>query len=138
MRTSHPSSRCRRFFAGFTLLEISMVLALLLALIAVVGLSTQYIQNWKRAKDGSLALQAIYEAPRAFMADHPTSDIAIVTSAQLVPYLPQGWTVVPPGIGLDNETLTADFHQMPPKWTYGSGVYDPSASSTDGLWDVGE
>lgn len=124
--------------SGFTLMEISLVIALILGLTTFIGFSVTAISAWQRGKNAGLGLQAVYATQRAYMADHPTADMATVTSAQLQVYLPSGWTAMPTFKGLDDESLTLDHTVMPPKLLLGSAVYDPSGKSSDGLWDAGQ
>jgi type II secretory pathway pseudopilin PulG len=137
MKTFIPNARSRSS-AGYSLLELSFVMALILSLCVGIGFGVNAIQKWKKGKNGSLALQAVYAAQRAYMADHPTANVAVVTSTQLKAYLPQGWTDMPVVTGLSDETLSVDFTVMPPKLVLGSSPYDPSARTDDGLWDTGD
>jgi type II secretory pathway pseudopilin PulG len=133
-RTQHRA----RSTAGFSLMELSIVMALMLTLTFGIGYGVSSIQKWKKGKNASIALQAVYASQRAYMADHPTANIATVTDAQLQPYLPQGWSAFPVLAGLNGEALTTDHTVMPPKLMIGTSVYDPSGKADDGLWDVGE
>lgn len=135
MRYSH--SRFQKQ-AGFTLLEISLVMGLILGLCVMIGFGYNSVSDWKKGKDAGLSLQAVYAAQRGYMADNPTADIASVSAAQLVGYLPQGWSVLPSFYGKDGEVLTLKFSVMPPILLYGTSAYDPSGKPADGLWDVGE
>jgi type II secretory pathway pseudopilin PulG len=137
MKTFIPNPRWRSAL-GFSLLELSLVIALILSLCGAIGFGVAAIQKWKKGKDGSLALQAVYAAQRSYMADHPTADVAAVTSSQLQAYLPQGWTTMPVVTGLEGEALTVDFTVMPPKLLLGTSPYDPSGRTDDGLWDTGD
>ena len=127
----------RRFEQGFTLIEISLVIGLMLGLMTLGGFSYSMVRDWNKAKNASLALQAVYSAQRSYLADHPTADITTITSATLTPYLPAGWTAMPTMIGLGNETLTLDHTVLPPIFRNGSTAYDPSKTTKDGLWDTG-
>ncbi len=89
---------------GFTLLEISLVMALIIALSVGMGLSISAMKKWKRGKEGALALQAVYAAQRAYMADHPIEDSTQLTTAKLIPYLPQNYSTMPSVKGLDDQT----------------------------------
>jgi prepilin-type N-terminal cleavage/methylation domain-containing protein len=122
---------------GFSLIEVSLVIALLLALSTFAGLTVTSVRNWQRAKDASLSLQAVFAAQRAYLADHPTANIASVNSAQLQAYLPSGWSELPSFTGLANEALTLDHTVMPPVLYANGAVYDPSGKPDDGLWDTG-
>ena len=130
----HPARSAR----GFTLLELSLVMALIITLCGAIGYGVSSIQKWKKGKNASLALQAVYAAQRSYMSDHPTADIATITSTQLKAYLPQGWTDLPEMPGLGGEALTLDFTVMPAKFLLGTSPYDPSGRTDDGLWDTGD
>ena len=121
---------------GFSLVEISLVIAMMLGLATVVGLNVTMLRDWQEGKNAGLSLQAVFAAQRAYMADHPTANIATVTSAQLQAYLPQGWPTMPAFTGLDNEALVLDHTVMPPRLLLNNAVYDPSGKSSDGIWDA--
>lgn len=128
----------RRGRAGFSIVEISLVIATLLGLALFIGFGVNAVRDWRRAKDASIALQAVYAAQRGYLADHPAADISQVPVNDVRAYLPQGWTVMPAIIGLTGESLTIDYTVMPPVLLNGGAPYDPSARTNDGLWDVGE
>ncbi|MFO1484252.1 MAG: type II secretion system protein [Verrucomicrobiaceae bacterium] len=124
--------------AGFTLIEISLVIGLLLGLATFVGMNISAVRNWQRGKDASVSLQAVFAAQRAYLSDHPTVDISEVSTAQLQVYLPQGWSTMPVVTSLDDDALTVDHTVMPPRLMLGTSVYDPSPKGNDGLWDAGQ
>jgi prepilin-type N-terminal cleavage/methylation domain-containing protein len=132
----HLPSRRRLARGGFSLIEISLVIALMLGLMSIVGMNIYAMRDWQTGKDAGLSLQAVFAAQRAYMADHPTANIATVTAAELTAYLPAGWSVMPTFESLDDETLTLDHAVMPPRLLLGETVYDPSDSPSDGLWDT--
>lgn len=117
-------------------MEISLVIALVLGLMSLVTLNVSTVTEWQEGKDASLSLQAVFAAQRAYMADHPTADIAAVSSSLLQTYLPQGWSTMPTFTGLEDEQLTLDHTVMPPRLLLGNAAYDPSGSTSDGLWDT--
>lgn len=123
---------------GFSLIEVSLVIALIIGLSAIVGVSVSTVQNWQLGKNASLSLQAVYSAQRSYMADHPTSEINSITATQLQSYLPQGWSSMPVFVGTKSEQLTLNYTVMPPRLLNGNNVYDPSGKSDDGLWDLGK
>jgi len=131
---SHPSRRT----AGFTLIEISLVIGLLLGLATFAGMNMSVVRDWQRGKDAALSLQAVFAAQRSYMSDHPTEDIATVSTAELQVYLPQGWSSMPVVTSLDDDDLTIDHTVMPPVLMLGTAVYDPSNDGSDGLWDAGQ
>lgn len=124
--------------AGFTLIEISLVIGLLLGLATFAGMNISAVRDWQRGKDAALSLQAVFAAQRAYLSDHPTADIAAVSPAEILPYLPQGWSSMPVVTSLDNDALSIDHTVMPPRLMLGSTVYDPSKTGSDGLWDAGQ
>lgn len=134
----HPFPPRRFHPHGFSLVEISLVIALLLALSTFAGLTVTSVRNWQRGKDAGLSLQAVFAAQRAYLADHPTANIALVSSAQIEAYLPEGWSTMPSFTGLENEAITLDHTVMPPRLYANGAVYDPSGKMDDGLWDTGK
>ena len=139
---------------GVTLLELSMVMALILSLAFLGSYSMQEYHGWQKGRNASLALQAVYEAQRSFLADHPTQSPAQLQESDLLAYLPQGWGAES-GVtsltqllthgkvsGVSGEALGLDFNHLPPALTLGGSVYDPTQTRAgggwDGLWDAGE
>ncbi len=136
MKTS--LSHAARRSTGFTLIEISLVIGLLLLLATFAGMNIAVVRDWQRGKDAGLALQAVFAAQRSYLSDHPTADIAEVSTVQLQVYLPQGWSTMPVVISLDNDALAIEHTIMPPRLMLGTVVYDPSGKGSDGLWDAGQ
>lgn len=135
MKVPPPATAAAR---GFSLVEISLVIALLLALSTFAGLTVTSVRNWQRGKDAALSLQAVFAAQRAYLADHPTANIALVSSTQLQAYMPEGWSNLPSFTGLADEAITLDHTAMPPRLYANGAVYDPSGKPDDGLWDTGK
>jgi hypothetical protein len=74
-----------------------------------------------------------------YLADHPTAVVADITPAQVIPYLPNRATTMPTVRSLEKTTLNIRVDVTPPVIDNGSGdIYDPSGSTTDSLWDVGQ
>jgi type II secretory pathway pseudopilin PulG len=137
-----------------TLLEVSMVMALILGLAFLGSYSMQEYQGWQKGRNASLALQAVYEAQRAYLADHPTQHAAQLQESDLLAYLPQGWgeesgvrslaQLLSHGkvSGMSGEALSLNINLLPPTLTLGGVVYDPTQTRAgggwDGLWDTGE
>jgi prepilin-type N-terminal cleavage/methylation domain-containing protein len=124
--------------SGFTLLEMTVVIMILLAL-ASIGLfaSTKYTQ-WQTGRTASEDLRNVYSAQRLYLADNPTAVVANITEANIIPYLANGATTLPIVKSLANESLTINVSVTPPVFQKGTNVYDPSGDSRDSLWDVGE
>lgn len=119
-----------------TLIEISVTLALMMALASVVVISASGISEWKLARTAGLELRSVYVAQKSYLADHPTASISSVSEADLVPYMPVSGTSLPQIESLDGSMLSINYNVMPP--VAGTGTaYDPSGDPEDGLWDVG-
>lgn len=130
--SSHPKR-------GVTLLEMSMVILVLLALVSTGFISTRKMNEWKAGRAASETLRTVHTAQRLFLADNPTTSVANITNALVAPYMPNNTGVVPTVKSLSNADLTIIVNVTPPIINAGSGTrYDPSGSFTDSLWDVGE
>jgi hypothetical protein len=81
-----------------------------------------------------------------YLSDNPSTPVANLTQAELLPYLPNGlvngqlnplaWPTLP---SVNGQAPTIDCTQFPPVAVLGNvKPYDPSGSTTDGLWDVGQ
>ena len=124
---------------GFTLLEMTIVIMVLLTLISVGVFSSRRLGEWKLGREASETLRTVYSAQRMYLADNPTTLVANITAANIIPYLPGNATSMPTVESLTGATLTILVNQTPPVVNEGGGVvYDPSGSNTDSLWDVGE
>lgn len=139
---SASSSRCSR--TGFTLLELSMVIGVLIALISISMYSASSLKEWRLGRDASEKLRAVYVAQRNFLADNPTVPVKTLTHDLLKPYLPRNYDgKMPTAKSLTGATLHVRVNESPPYMTTTAGGtsgsrYDPSGSTTDSLWDVGE
>jgi len=123
-----PSSKRR----AFTLIEVAAVIAVLLVLAAVTTLGIEQYLSWR---DGQLAgdiLRQVDAAQRLYFADNPSDSLAALTTAKLLPYMPTAsWPTLP-------LSATIDCTTSPPRALLGGAPYDPSPSTTDGIWDVGK
>lgn len=141
---------------AFTLLEMSIVLMVLMALISTSLFVSKKTDDWKLGRKASEALRTVYSAQRMYLADNPTVSVSTLTAALLIPYLPNldntktppttlEACFTPPIKSLTGDTLlfvVNDPNSTPPYFKTGSGArYDPSATPpnyTDSLWDVGQ
>ena len=129
----HKTQRCH----GLTLIEITLVIGLMLALVSFVSYSITSMDTWKKGRSASESLKGVYVAQKSFLADHPTKDSSYFSSSALIPYLPSQSGSMPRAKSLEDEILTLDFSIIPPVWKLAGSTYDPSDEPTDGLWDVG-
>ena len=124
---------------AFTLLEMSIVILVLLALIGTGLFVSKQMDEWKLGRQASETLRSVYSAQRMYLADNPTASVGSLTPTLLIPYLPNQATSMPTVTSLTGTQLSILITVSPPVVNAGSGVtYDPSGSNTDSLWDVGE
>lgn len=126
----------RRREKGLSLVELTLVIAILLALSTIGIVSYQNLSTWRKGKSAGIELRSVYAAQRLYLADHPTSSPDAMETSILLPYLPNG-NALPDVDSLDGIPLTIRITSIPPVFLSGDAVYDPSGSPNDGLWDVG-
>ena len=132
---STPSNHPR----GFTLLEMTVVIMVLLALVAMTSFGGSAIEKWRAGRDASETLRGVYIAQRTYLADHPTTALSSLSETKLKPYLPIQTSTFPKVTGLDGTARSINVNVSPPVVKDTSGAtYDPSGSPKDSLWDVGE
>ena len=124
---------------GFTLVEMTVVIMILMALLGTGLFASRQYGNWQMARTASEDLRNVFAAQRMFLADNPTTMVNTITTAQIIPYLASRATTIPTVRSLPGATLNIRVNVSPPNINNGSGgVYDPSGSTTDSLWDVGQ
>jgi type II secretory pathway pseudopilin PulG len=124
---------------AFTLLEMTIVIMMLIALISTGLFVTSKMDDWKLGREASETLRSVYSAQRMFLADNPTKAVSTIVAADIIPYLPNSATSLPTVKSLIGTSLSIKVNVSPPVINAGSGVtYDPSGNSKDSLWDVGE
>lgn len=136
MKTNKPSRRSNR---AFTLLEMTVAILVMLTLIKLGFTGSQKMNEWKMGRAASEELRVVYSAQRMYLADNPTTPVSSLTSAMLLPYMQGNVTVMPTIKPIKGTALQILVNVSPPIINSGNGsAYDPSGSSTDSLWDVGE
>ena len=134
-----PTRRHTSSVAGFTLVEMSIVIMILLTLVGTGIMAFNNVQDWKLGRLASETLRTVHSAQRMFLADHPTRLVSTLTEDELLPYMPGPPDKMPTVKSLENKDLTIIVNVSPPVINDGTGnAYDPSGSETDSLWDVGE
>ena len=124
---------------GFTLVEMTVVIMVMMTLLGTgLYVSKQY-GNWQLGRTAAEDLRTVYSAQRMYLADNPTTVVTNITVSQIIPYLPNRATAMPTVKSLTGATLSIRVNTTPPNIEDGSGgVYDPSGSTSDSLWDVGQ
>ena len=140
MNTPRQSCRATR---AFTLLEMTVVIMVLLALINIGLFSSKKMDEWKLGRAASETLRGVYSAQRMLLADNPTMAPTEITDVLVLPYMAQNASGTPVALptvkSLTGTNLGILVDVSPPVINAGSRVpYDPSGSNTDSLWDVGE
>lgn len=136
MKTSRQISGAKE---AFTLLEMTVVIMVLIALISTGIFVNRKMDDWRLGREAAETLRTVYSAQRMYLADNPTVSVINITSANVIPYLPNSATVMPTVKSLTGSNLTILVNVSPPVINAGAGVtYDPSGNSKDSLWDVGE
>lgn len=124
---------------AFTLLEMTVVIMVLLALAGLGFFTSSKLDQWKRGRAASESLRSVYSAQRMYLAENPTASVASLTPALLIPYMPNNAPAIPTVKSMAGTDLGIIVNVSPPVINAGSGVtYDPSGSNRDSLWDVGE
>ena len=129
----------RQLPKAFTLLEMTIVIMMLLALVKVGLFASSKMDEWKLGRAASETLRSVYSAQRMYLADNPTVSVGSLTSELVLPYMTNNTLVMPTVTSLLKTNLPIIVNVSPPVINAGSGVaYDPSGSNRDSLWDVGE
>ena len=120
-----------RSTSGVTLIELAVTIALILVLAGAASLAIKPYLAYRDGRAAGEMLRAVKAAQLMYLSDNPSTLVANLTQAELLPYMPNGaWPTLP---SVNGQTPTINFNVFPPVSTY-----DPSGSPTDGLWDVGQ
>jgi prepilin-type N-terminal cleavage/methylation domain-containing protein len=123
---------------GFTLLELTIVILLLVTLMSTAVVVNRKMDEWRLGREASETLRQVYTAQRMFLADNPTRLVSSITAANVLLFMPGSPTALPTVKALNGSTMTIKVDVSPPVIVNGSGVtYDPSGNNRDSLWDVG-
>ncbi len=136
MKITNPPIHSKR---AFTLLELSVVIMVLLALISLGFVANRKMNEWKMGRAASETLRSVYTAQRMYLADYPTANVSTLTHELILPYMPNRPNAIPTVESLEGAALPIVVTASPPFADAGGGTpYDPSGSTTDSLWDVGQ
>ena len=126
------ASRAR---GGFTLVEMSITIAMILVLVGGASLGIQPYLAYRDGRTSGEMLRAVKAAQLMYLSDYPSTPVTSLTKALILPYMPHGtWPTLPLVNGVAPTINCAVF---PPVAVLGATPYDPSGSATDDLWDAG-
>lgn len=136
MKTFSPSSSRSK---AFTLLEMTVVIMVLIALMGLGLFSFRKIDQWKLGRQASETLRLVYSAQRMYLADNPTAVVGNLTPELIRPYIPGNPATMPTVKSMTGANFAISVTVSPPVIVDGASAnYDPSGSTNDSLWDVGE
>jgi prepilin-type N-terminal cleavage/methylation domain-containing protein len=127
--------RVTRSKSGFTLVELSVTIAVILVLVGAASLGIQPYLAYRDGRAAGEMLRAVKAAQLMYLSDNPSIPVASLNQGLLLPYMPNGTWPTLPTVGAVVPTI--DCTVFPPVADLGGTPYDPSGSNTDGLWDVG-
>jgi prepilin-type N-terminal cleavage/methylation domain-containing protein len=128
--------RTKRLKAGFTLVEMSITIAIILVLVGVASLGIQPYFAYRDGRTAGEMLSAVKAAQLMYLSDYPATPVTSLTPALILPYIPHGtWPTLPL---INGVAPTINCAVFPPVALLGGTTYDPSGSVTDGLWDAGQ
>jgi type II secretory pathway pseudopilin PulG len=126
-------NRSRR---GYTLIELSVTVSTILAMIGIASLAVAPYLSYRNGQAAGETLRSVKAAQLLFLADNPSRAVSSLQQSDLLPYMPNTttWPVLPT---VNGQTPTINCAVFPPVAVLNGKTYDPSPSTTDGLWDVG-
>jgi prepilin-type N-terminal cleavage/methylation domain-containing protein len=135
-RKSCEPSGSRDFRAsGFTLVELSVTIAVILILVGAASLGIKPYYAYRDGRQAGEYLRSVKAAQLMYLSDNPSTAVTALTSALLLPYMPNGTWPILPLVGTVSPTINCAV--FPPVAVLSGVTYDPSGSPNDGLWDVG-
>jgi type II secretory pathway pseudopilin PulG len=120
---------------GVTLVELAITLGVLVLLASLVTLGVKPYYAYRDGRAAGEALRTVKAAMQLYLADNPSAQVSSLTPALLAPYLPGGNMPTLPSV--NGTTPTIRVTSFPPVAILNGNPYDPSPSTTDGLWDAG-
>jgi hypothetical protein len=115
---------------------MTVVIAMILVLAGAASLSIRPYLAYRDGRTAGEMLRAVKAAQLMYLSDNPATPVANLTQALLLPYMPNAaWPTFP---SVNGQVPTIDCTRFPPVAVLNGAAYDPSPSTTDGLWDVGQ
>ena len=116
-------------------MELSVTIAVILVLIGIASLGIQPYLAYRDGRAAGEMLRSVKAAQLMYLSDNPSTPVASLNQGLLLPYMPNGTWPTLPTVGAVVPTI--DCTVFPPVAVLSGTPYDPSGSTTDGLWDVG-
>jgi prepilin-type N-terminal cleavage/methylation domain-containing protein len=135
LRRSARKSRDFRA-SGFTLVEMTVAIAVILVLVGIASLGIKPYYAFRDGRAAGEMLRSVKAAQLMYLSDNPSTAVTALTQALLTPYMPNGSWPTLPLVGAVQPTINCTV--FPPVALLSGATYDPSGSTTDGLWDVGK
>jgi prepilin-type N-terminal cleavage/methylation domain-containing protein len=136
-RKSRERSGSRDFRAsGLTLMELSITIAVILILVGAASLGIKPYYAFRDGRAAGEMLRSVKAAQLMYLSDNPATPVSALTPNLLLPYMPNGAWPTLPSVG--NVVPTINCAVFPPVALLNGVTYDPSPTTTDGLWDVGK
>jgi prepilin-type N-terminal cleavage/methylation domain-containing protein len=131
-----PDFQTIRSKRGFTLVEMTVAISVVLVLAGVGSLAVKPYYDYRDGRTAGEMLRAVKAAQLMYLSDNPSTAVTALTQTLLLPYMPNGTWPTLPSVGAAVPTINCAV--FPPVAVLGGAPYDPSATASDGLWDVGQ
>jgi prepilin-type N-terminal cleavage/methylation domain-containing protein len=131
-----PDFQAIRSKSGFTLVEMTVAIAVVLVLVGVGSLGVKPYYDYRDGRTAGEMLRAVKAAQLMYLSDNPSTAVTALTQTLLLPYMPNGTWPTLPIVGSVYPTINCTV--FPPVAVLNGITYDPSATTNDGLWDVGQ
>jgi prepilin-type N-terminal cleavage/methylation domain-containing protein len=135
-RFCSPHFQAIRRRSGFTLVEMTVAIAVVLVLAGVASLSVKPYYDYRDGRTAGEMLRAVKAAQMMYLSDNPSTQVSNLTQAMITPYMPNGTWPTLPAVG--GVVPTINCAVFPPVAMLNGVTCDPSATTNDGLWDVGQ
>ena len=88
--------RVTRSKSGFTLVELSVTIAVILVLIGIASLGIQPYLAYRDGRAAGEMLRSVKAAQLMYLSDNPTTKVTNLNQGLLLPYMPNGtWPTLP-------------------------------------------
>src|SRR5713226_9554756 len=89
-KSDEPSGSSDFPARGFTLVEMTVVIAVILILVGAASLGIRPYYAYRDGRTAGEMLRSVKAAQLMYLSDYPSTPIANLTQALLLPYMPNG------------------------------------------------